>query len=193
MTAFGNNRGNAVTAFGNNRSNAVTAFGNTRDNAVTVFGNNGSNAVTVFGNNRGNAVTATIESSMYAAKWQTRMFYCFHTHHEFDVEDISVTGMDDDSYSDDDCVYGKNTEKLYHKVSGQDREDGLELPVDIAWADAMATLVEEGGWTKNLIQQKTQKFGYCPCSDTKEYWRRQKSLWGVQENKDSMDEHPHKF
>ena len=94
--------------------------------------------MTAFGNNGSNAVTATIESSMYAAKWQTRMFYCFHTHHEFDVEDVSVTDMDDDSDSDGDCVYGKNKEKLYHKVSGQNREDGLELPVVIAWVDGMA-------------------------------------------------------
>ena len=77
--------------------------------------------------------------------------------------------MDDNSDSDNDCVYGKNKEKLCHKVSGKNREDGLEFPVVIAWVDAMASLVKEGRWTKYWIQQKTQKFGCCPCSHAKEY------------------------
>lgn len=104
------------------------------------------------------------------------------THHKFDVEDVSITEMDDHSDSDDDCVYGDNKEKLYlyHKVSGQNRGDGLKLPVVIAWVDAMATLVEEGGWIKNWIKQKTQNFGYCPCGRSKEKWCRQKDLWHVQ-------------
>ena len=140
------------------------------------------NAVTVSATNDVFSRTV-IARATYAAQWQAKMFYCYFTDMEYDLDEAEI----DTSDSEDDTPYGNHRE--VYRVSGQHREDGLELIELRNWICAFAEMAKGSEWPSTV----KSRFGYCPCSHQRSDWRKSNNLYSCYECKDAMDGHSDKF
>ena len=127
--------------------------------------------------------TTVIREATYAAQWQAKTFYCFHTDDDYDPEYDDA----DDSDSDDGTGYG-NRSQVY-RVSGKHREDDLELKHVRDWVTAFAKMAAGGEWPSS----QKGRFGYCPCSHHKAAWRKSHNLYSCDENRDTLDGRSDKY
>ena len=127
--------------------------------------------------------TTVIREATYAAQWQAKTFYCFHTADDYDPEFDDV----DDSDSDDGTGYG-NRSQVY-RVSAKDREDDLELKQVKDWVTAFAKMAAGAEWPSS----QKGRFGYCPCSHQKAAWRKSHNLYSCDENRNALEGRPDKY